>query len=81
MHQATTIAALRGSRTISTEDLLFLVRKSKEKVFRLKEFLSWKELRKNVKTTAASNTTGGSGGGAVIQSEQPGDLPDDMGNS
>ena len=75
MSQATQIAALRSSRTISTEDLLFLVRKSKEKVFRLKEFLSWKELRKNVKTTAAAS----SGVAGTMPSEQPGDLPDDMG--
>ena len=74
MSQATQIAALRSSRTISTEDLLFLVRKSKEKVFRLKEFLSWKELRKNVKTTAAAS----SGVAGTMPSEQP-DLPDDMG--
>jgi transcription initiation protein SPT3 len=72
MTQAAEIVALRGGRAISTEDLLFLVRKSKEKVFRLKEFLSWKELRKNVKTTAASAGPGPS-------SEQPGDPPDDVG--
>lgn len=56
MTQATEIAALRNSRTISTEDLLFIVRKSKDKVFRLKEFLSWKEVRKNVKSSAASSS-------------------------
>jgi Transcription initiation factor IID, 18kD subunit len=71
MTQTTELAVLRGSKSITTDDLLFLVRKSKEKVFRLKEFLSWKELRKNVKSsTAASSST---------PSEQPGDLPDDMG--
>ncbi len=54
MTQATVIASFRGNKSISTEDLLFLVRKSKEKLFRLREFLSWKEVRKNVKQTASS---------------------------
>lgn len=36
-------------RSISTDDLIFLIRHDKAKVSRLKTFLSWKDVRKNVK--------------------------------
>ena len=38
-----------GVRSISTDDLIFLIRHDKAKVSRLKTFLSWKDVRKNVK--------------------------------
>ncbi|KAL9623493.1 MAG: hypothetical protein Q9160_002173 [Pyrenula sp. 1 TL-2023] len=47
--QATSLAARRGVRSISTNDLIFLIRHDKAKVSRLRTFLSWKEVRKNVK--------------------------------
>ncbi|KAF7717130.1 Uncharacterized protein PECH_003978 [Penicillium ucsense] len=43
------MAARRGSRSISTDDLIFLIRHDKAKVSRLRTFLSWKDVRKNVK--------------------------------
>jgi transcription initiation protein SPT3 len=36
---------------MSTEDLVFLIRHDTAKVNRLKEFLSWKDVRKNVKNS------------------------------
>jgi len=56
MVQASEPASLRGSKTIGPEDLIFLVRHEPAKVSRLKEFLSWKEVRKNVKTTEPSES-------------------------
>jgi transcription initiation protein SPT3 len=43
------LATRRGVRSISTDDLIFLIRHDKAKVSRLKTFLSWKDVRKNVK--------------------------------
>jgi len=42
-------AARRGSRSIATDDLIFLIRHDSAKVSRLRTFLSWKDVRKNVK--------------------------------
>ncbi|KAI5295327.1 Transcription initiation protein spt3 [Ascosphaera acerosa] len=47
--RSTALAARRGVRSISTDDLIFLIRHDKAKVSRLKTFLAWKDLRKNVK--------------------------------
>ncbi|TPX19482.1 Transcription initiation protein spt3 [Coccidioides immitis] len=47
--RSTALAARRGVRSISTDDLFFLIRHDKAKVSRLKTFLSWKDVRKNVK--------------------------------
>ncbi|KZF25165.1 transcription factor spt3 [Xylona heveae TC161] len=49
LSQCTSQAARRGVRSISTEDLIFLIRHDKAKVSRLRTFLSWKDVRKNVK--------------------------------
>jgi transcription initiation protein SPT3 len=43
------LATRRGVRSISTDDLIFLIRHDKAKVSRLRTFLSWKDVRKNVK--------------------------------
>ncbi len=43
----------RGSRFITAEDLIFLIRKNKEKCNRLRVYLSWKDVRKNVKDKEA----------------------------
>ena len=43
------MATRRGVRSISTDDLIFLIRHDKAKVSRLRTFLSWKDVRKNVK--------------------------------
>ncbi|KAJ2896505.1 putative spt3-like protein [Zalerion maritima] len=45
----TELAARRGSRAISINDLIFLIRHDAPKVSRLRQFLSWKDVRKNVK--------------------------------
>jgi len=47
--RGTALATRRGSRFISTDDLIFLIRHDKAKVSRLRTFLSWKDVRKNVK--------------------------------
>jgi hypothetical protein len=39
----------RNSRLIQPQDLIFTVRDNPEKVARLREFLSWKDVRKNAK--------------------------------
>jgi transcription initiation protein SPT3 len=43
------LAARRGVRTISTDDLIFLIRHDRAKVSRLRTFLSWKDVRKSAK--------------------------------
>ncbi|KAL1922357.1 uncharacterized protein VTP21DRAFT_9896 [Calcarisporiella thermophila] len=47
--QAATIVQRRGSRYMNAEDLIFLIRHDRAKVNRLRQFLSWKEVRKNAK--------------------------------
>lgn len=47
--RSTSLATRRGVRSISPDDLIFLIRHDKAKVSRLKTFLSWKDVRKNVK--------------------------------
>ncbi|RIB04297.1 transcription initiation factor IID, 18kD subunit-domain-containing protein [Gigaspora rosea] len=49
--QAAAQAAKRGSRYMSSEDLIFLIRHDRAKVNRLRTYLSWKDVRKNVKDT------------------------------
>ncbi|TVY84810.1 SAGA complex subunit spt3 [Lachnellula suecica] len=49
LRQCTEQASRRGSRSISTDDLIFLIRHDVAKVSRLRTFLSWKDVRKNVK--------------------------------
>ncbi|ORX82195.1 TFIID-18kDa-domain-containing protein [Anaeromyces robustus] len=39
----------RGSRYLTVEDLIFLVRRDPQKVNRLRTYLSWKDIRRNVK--------------------------------
>lgn len=66
--QCTTQAARRGSRSISTDDLIFLIRHDKAKVSRLRTYLSWKDVRK----TAKEQDPGGGAG-----APDPADLLDD----
>ncbi|CRG89217.1 Protein SPT3 [Talaromyces islandicus] len=49
LSRSTALATRRGNRSISTDDLIFLIRHDKAKVSRLRTFLSWKDVRKNVK--------------------------------
>ncbi|KAK2824609.1 hypothetical protein Q5P01_021784 [Channa striata] len=45
LHQACEGAALRGSRVISAEDILFLMRKDKRKVLRLLKYLQFRDYK------------------------------------
>lgn len=49
MSQAICLANRRGSKSISIIDLVFQIRHDKARVARLKNFLYWKDIRKNVK--------------------------------
>ncbi|KAJ2710723.1 Transcription initiation protein spt3 [Coemansia spiralis] len=42
-------AQRRGSRFVAAEDFIFLIRHDRNKVIRLREYLSWKDVRKKVK--------------------------------
>ncbi|KAI4153209.1 MAG: hypothetical protein L6R39_001640, partial [Caloplaca ligustica] len=49
LKRSTALATRRGSRSISTNDLFFLIRHDKAKLSRLVTFLSWKDVRKTAK--------------------------------
>ncbi|KAJ1992115.1 Transcription initiation protein spt3 [Dimargaris cristalligena] len=53
---AAALAQGRGSRSIASEDLIFLIRHDKSKVARLRTYLSWKDIRKNVRDNGAPET-------------------------
>lgn len=61
--RATELAARRGVRTISTDDLIFLIRNDKAKVSRLRTFLSWKDVRKSAKDSDEKGGGGADAGG------------------
>ncbi|KAJ3126258.1 Transcription initiation protein spt3 [Nowakowskiella sp. JEL0407] len=44
--QAVALTHKRNSKTVSAEDLIFLIRHDKQKVYRLRAYLTWKEVRK-----------------------------------
>lgn len=60
--RASATAGRRGVRTISTDDLIFLIRHDRAKVSRLRTFLSWKDVRRSAKD---SDEKGGGGNEAV----------------
>ncbi|ATY59275.1 SAGA-like transcriptional regulatory complex subunit Spt3, putative [Cordyceps militaris CM01] len=49
LRNCTELASRRGSKSISTNDLIFQIRHDQAKVSRLRTFLSWKDVRKNIK--------------------------------
>ncbi|KAI7822700.1 transcription initiation factor IID, 18kD subunit-domain-containing protein [Gamsiella multidivaricata] len=57
-------ARKRCSRFMSAEDLIFLIRHDRPKVNRLRTYLSWKDVRKNVKDS--SDGAGGPGADDVV---------------
>lgn len=63
LKQCNELATRRGSRSISTDDLMFLIRHDKAKLARLRHFLQWKDVRKNVKD---ADDRGGGGGDANV---------------
>jgi hypothetical protein len=62
LKKATMLANRRGSKLISIVDVVFQIRHNTAKVSRLKSFLSWKDVRKNVKD---SDDKGGGDGDAI----------------
>jgi transcription initiation protein SPT3 len=48
LKKATMLAKRRGSKLVSVVDVVFQIRHNTAKVSRLKSFLSWKDVRKNV---------------------------------
>ncbi|KAK0391026.1 hypothetical protein NLU13_0528 [Sarocladium strictum] len=75
LRTCTELAARRGSKSIGMNDLMFQIRHDQAKVSRLKTFLSWKDVRKNVKDSddknadadlvAGDDPVGVAGGGPV----------------
>ena len=70
LRNCTELASRRGSKSISTNDLIFQIRHDQAKVSRLRTFLSWKDVRKNVKDSDdkgadADLAAGGDDGGVV----------------
>ncbi|KAK2465972.1 hypothetical protein APHAL10511_001613 [Amanita phalloides] len=65
--QARALATRRGARYLSAEDLIFLVRHDREKVNRLRTYLSWKEVRKHAKDPG-----GDAGGAAEVEALEDG---------
>ena len=53
--RATYITQIRGSRSMSVEDIAFITRKDLAKLGRIKEYLGWKDVRKNVKSAEADD--------------------------
>ncbi|ORY55312.1 transcription initiation factor IID, 18kD subunit-domain-containing protein [Leucosporidium creatinivorum] len=55
VQQARTQAARRGARHLGVEDLIFLVRHDREKLNRIRTYLSWKDVRKKVKDSEGAD--------------------------
>lgn len=64
--QARKLSQRRATRTLSPEDLIFLIRYDRAKVNRLKTYLSWKDVRKNAKESEGD-------GGANAAEEEGGE--------
>lgn len=61
MNRGTALARRRGSKAISVEDIMFLIRHDVAKVNRLSTYLAWKDVRKNAREqdNGANGTTDG----------------------
>lgn len=88
MRAAHVAQELRNARSLTPEDIIFVIRRDPVKVLRLKEFLSWKDLRKNAKTgddTAGTGTLDGAEdefmGISQIEAFSGGDPPTTMATS
>jgi transcription initiation protein SPT3 len=66
LRECTNLATRRGSRSISTDDLMMLIRHDRAKISRLRHFLQWKDVRRSVKD---SDDKGGDGAGDVAAGE------------
>eukprot|EP00842_Homolaphlyctis_polyrhiza_P007044 jgi/Hompol1/929/HPOL_005469-RA len=56
--QSISQAAKRGSKYLTVEDVIFLIRHDRHKTNRLRTFLSWKDVRKNAKDSKDSGAQG-----------------------
>ena len=73
LRSCTELAARRGSRSITINDLIFQIRHDAPKVSRLRTFLSWKDVRKNVKDSDDKGADVDLGGGEdVVGAPVPG---------
>ena len=82
LRSCTELAARRGSRSITINDLIFQIRHDAPKVSRLRTFLSWKDVRKNVKDSDDKGADVDIGGGddavgGVVGAPVPGGPVDD----
>ncbi|KAF4300678.1 Transcription initiation factor IID 18kDa subunit [Botryosphaeria dothidea] len=55
LRECTILANRRGSRSISTDDLMMLIRHDRAKISRLRTFLQWKDVRKTAKDSDEKN--------------------------
>lgn len=72
------IAKRRGSRYLSFEDIIFLIRHDRQKVARLTAYLSWRKVRKVA--NRAGNVGGGAGASGSLSAGlcAPHDLDDEL---
>ncbi|KAF2802015.1 TFIID-18kDa-domain-containing protein [Mytilinidion resinicola] len=63
LRECTNLATRRGSRSISTDDLMMLIRHDRAKISRLRHFLQWKDVRRSVKDN--SDDKGGDAGADI----------------
>lgn len=67
--EANKTCALRGTKSIALEDVIFLIRHDKAKVNRLRTYLSWKDVRKNARDQE------GGGPESLIEGDATGGAP------
>jgi len=78
LRNCTELAARRGARTITINDLIFQIRDDAPKVSRLRTFLSWKDVRKSAKD---SDEKGGDADLGVADDAAGGVMPGGAGPS
>ncbi|KAF2101453.1 transcription initiation protein SPT3 [Rhizodiscina lignyota] len=61
LKESTDLANRRGNRAIATTDLMYLIRHDRAKLSRLRHFLQWKDVRKNVKDSSDDKGAGDAG--------------------
>lgn len=64
--QSRKLAQRRGSRYLAPEDLIFLIHYDRAKVNRLRNYLSWKDVRKNAKESGGDAGAGAGGDGDAM---------------
>ncbi|KAG6020399.1 hypothetical protein E4U41_002862 [Claviceps citrina] len=78
LRNCTELASRRGSKSISTTDLIFQIRHDQAKVSRLRTFLSWKDVRKNVKDSDDKGADADLGAAAGDDNVVPGGPVDEV---